>query len=250
MLNVKKTIVIVGGAGFLGRTFIQACKNEKMTVFVMDILDNKAWETLNLDCDLFIQTDINNSRSLINSIKQIDDQTDKIDCVINTSYPQNNNFGGAVFNMTLQDFNENVDLHLGGYFHIMQKFAELFIEQGHGNIINITSIQGVRAPKFSHYKGTDMMSPIEYTAAKSAIISISKYMAKYLIGKNIRINCISPGGILDKQPEVFLKRYKESCINKGMLDADDLVGTLLFLISDHSKYINGQNIIVDDGWSL
>ena len=159
-------------------------------------------------------------------------------------------YGKAVFDVMLQDFNENINLHLGGYFHVMQKFAELFINQGYGNIINIASIQGVLAPKFDHYIGTDMTSPIEYTAAKSAIISMSKYMAKYLAGKNIRVNCISPGGIKDNQPAVFLNRYKTSCTNKGMLDAEDLVGTLLFLISDQSKYINGQNIIVDDGWSL
>ena len=79
---------------------------------------------------------------------------------------------------------------------------------------------------------------------------MSQYMAKFLAGENIRVNCISPGGILDSQPEIFLKRYNNSCLNKGMLNTDDLVGALLFLISDNSKFINGQNIIVDDGWSL
>ena len=250
MIKRNKSVVIVGGAGQLGKAFVQACKNENMQVFVMDICNKKTWNKFNIVCDLFIQTDINNPQSLTDSINQLTGSFDQIDCVVNASYPKNNNYGKTVFDLSIEDFNENVNLHLGGYFNVMQKFSELFIQQGHGNIINIASIQGVLAPKFDHYEGTGMTSPIEYTAVKSAIIAMSRYMAKYLSGKEIRVNCISPGGILDDQPEKFLQRYKSTCINKGMLNADDLVGTLIFLLSDNSKFINGQNLIVDDGWSL
>ena len=119
-----------------------------------------------------------------------------------------------------------------------------------GNLIHISSIQGISAPKFEHYIDTDMVSPIEYSAIKSGIISISRYLAKYYKHSNIRSNCISPGGILDNQPDEFLLNYNSECSSKGMLDSEDLCGSLLFLLSEESKYINGQNIIVDDGWSL
>ena len=82
------------------------------------------------------------------------------------------------------------------------------------------------------------------------IIAIMHYLAKYCKRRNIRVNCISPGGILDNQPESFLKKYRSSCTSKGMLDPEDLVGALLYLLSDQSRYVNGHNIIVDDGWSL
>jgi NAD(P)-dependent dehydrogenase (short-subunit alcohol dehydrogenase family) len=96
-----------------------------------------------------------------------------------------------------------------------------------------------------------MHSPIEYSAIKSGIISISKYLAKYYRNKNIRINSISPGGIKDiNQPKLFIKRYKESCNSKGLLDGSDLSGLVLFLLSNQSKYITGQNLVIDDGWSL
>ena len=75
-------------------------------------------------------------------------------------------------------------------------------------------------------------------------------MAKYFQGMNIKVNALSPGGIFDNQPESFLEKYKEKCLNKGMLDNSDLKGTLVYLLSDMSKYVNGQNIIVDDGFSL
>ena len=76
------------------------------------------------------------------------------------------------------------------------------------------------------------------------------YLAKYLKGTGIRVNAISPGGILDSQPSEFLDRYKENCLSKGMLDVNDLNGTLLYLLSDMAAYVNGQNLIVDDGFSL
>ena len=105
--------------------------------------------------------------------------------------------------------------------------------------------------KDSNYENSDKKSPIEYSASKSAIISMSRYFAKYLSGRKIRVNCISPGGIKeDEQSSIFADRYRSSCINKGLLDASDLVGTLMFLISDQSKYMNGQNVILHDGWSL
>ena len=95
-----------------------------------------------------------------------------------------------------------------------------------------------------------MTMPVEYAAIKSALIHLTKYMAKYLKDKNVRVNCISPGGILDKQPESFLEQYKSNCLSKGMLDPEDIMGALVFLLSDASKFINGQNIIVDDGFTL
>ena len=95
-----------------------------------------------------------------------------------------------------------------------------------------------------------MYSSLEYSVAKSGIISMTSWLAKYYKNKNIRVNCVSPGGILDQQPQSFLEKYRNSCTSKGMLEPTDVAGTVLFLLSDQSKYINGQNIVIDDGWSL
>ena len=140
--------------------------------------------------------------------------------------------------------------HLGGAILFSQRMLRHFKQQGHGNLIHVSSIQGLVAPKFEHYAGTGMVSPIEYSAIKAGIIAATRYLAKYYKGNNIRVNCISPGGILDNQPESFLELYRKACNDKGMLDAQDLVGSLIFLLSDHSRYITGQNLIIDDGWSL
>ncbi|NUM42096.1 MAG: SDR family oxidoreductase [Leptospiraceae bacterium] len=132
----------------------------------------------------------------------------------------------------------------------MLSVIQYFLTQGYGNIINISSIQGVVAPAFETYEGTDMHSPIEYTVAKYGLIGMTKYMAKMFKKDKIRVNAISPGGILDKQPEKFLTQYKNRCGVKGMLDAEDLTGALVYLLSDSSEYMTGQNLIVDDGFVL
>ena len=108
----------------------------------------------------------------------------------------------------------------------------------------------MQAPKFEHYKNTKMISPVEYSAIKSGIISITKYLAKYYKKKGLRINCVSPGGIYSGQPKNFIKKYKNSCNSKGLLEGKDVSNLIKFLLSEDSKYITGQNLIIDDGWSL
>ena len=103
---------------------------------------------------------------------------------------------------------------------------------------------------FEIYRNTKMTMPVEYAAIKSAIIHLTKYFASYFKNTGIRCNSISPGGILNDQPISFIESYNKLCHSKGMLSENDLSGVLVFLLSDESLYINGQNFIIDDGFSL
>ena len=125
------------------------------------------------------------------------------------------------------------------------------IKQNYGNIISMASIYGFSAPKFEIYEGTDMTMPVEYAAIKGAIINLTKYLASYLGKYNIRANAVSPGGVFNNQPEKFIKAYSKNVVlGRRMANQDDIVGALLFLLSDASKHITGQNIIVDGGWTI
>ena len=106
---------------------------------------------------------------------------------------------------------------MGGYFLTSQRYAKYFQNQGYGNIVNIASIYGVVTPKFAIYNETEMTSPVEYAAIKAGLIHLTKYMAKYLKGKNIRVNTISPGGILNNQPKQFLKNIIINVLQKECL---------------------------------
>ena len=210
----------------------------------------KAVEALGMERVIPAQIDITDTNSIQKLITSISEKFGKIDALINSAYPRNKNYGNDFFEVTYNDFCENVGMNLGGYFLTSQQFAKFFYEQGYGNIINLASIYGVVAPRFEIYNNTKMTNPVEYAAIKSGLIHITKYMAKYFKGKNIRVNAITLGGIEDKQPESFLKAYKEYCLNKGMLNAKDISGTVLYLLSDLSEFVNGQNIVVDDGFTL
>ena len=233
-----KVIIIIGANGLLGKEFSKAIKENQGIVIESDIVNSE------------INCDITNKEDILNLINYSKNKYGRIDAVVNTAYPRNKNYGKKFEEVEYEDFCENVNLHLGGYFLAAQQFAEFFRKQGYGNIVNIASIYGVMPPRFEIYKNTQMTMPIEYNVIKHSIISMSKYIAKYYKGYNIRVNCISPGGILNNQPKEFLDKYNQYALNKGMLDKEDINGALLFLLSDLSKHINGQNIIVDDGWSL
>jgi NAD(P)-dependent dehydrogenase (short-subunit alcohol dehydrogenase family) len=252
-----KVVVITGGAGLIGKEFVKAVVENDGIAIMADIneeLGQKVKEDLSEELNStnidFIKLNITSKSSLDNCINYIDAKYKRIDALVNNAYPRNKNYGKHFFDVEYGDFVENLGLNLGGYFIASQQFAGYFQKQGYGNIINISSIYGVVAPRFEVYEGTSMTTPVEYAAIKSGLIHLTKYMAKYFKGMNIKVNALSPGGIFDHQPEEFLAKYKEQCLNKGMLDKSDLKGTLVYLLSDISKYVNGQNIVVDDGFSL
>lgn len=256
MLN-ENIVVITGGAGLIGKEFVKAVVENNGVAIIADInkeIGLEAKESLSKELNTtkidFVKLDITSKESLSECIEYLNEKYGKIDALVNNAYPRNKNYGRHFFDVEYDDFIENLGLNLGGYFTTSQQFAKYFKKQGYGNIINISSIYGVMAPKFEVYSNTSMTMPVEYAAIKAGLIHLTKYMSKYFKGMNIKVNALSPGGILDNQPQEFLDKYKQECSNKGMLDKSDLKGTLIYLLSDMSKYVNGQNIIVDDGFSL
>ena len=257
-----KIVIIAGGLGLLGKNFVEGVINANGIVIIADINESAGNEFKNLMLTRysnkvvdFHHLDITSETSIQKIIHVIQKKYGRIDAFVNTSYPRNKNWGNSFENVTYKDFCENVNMHLGGYFLCSQQFGIFFRQQGYGNIINISSIYGVIAPKFDIYDDLSindrkMTMPVEYAPIKSGIIHLTKYLSKYFKNTNVRFNCISPGGILAGQPQKFIEKYNSYGCSKGMLDPQDLVGSLIFLLSDGSKYINGQNLIVDDGWTL
>ena len=253
-----KVVVITGCCGLLGKSFSKTILKNDGILIGCDINEDLLEEfKTELQKDYpekkfqLHRLDITKQDELQNVITDTKNNFGKIDTLVNNAYPMNKEYGKKTEEVSFASFSENISLHLGGYFLSMQQFSIFFKEQGYGNIISMSSVYGIMAPRFEIYAETQMTMPVEYAAIKSGVIQLTKYFAKYYKGKNIRFNCICPGGNrrTDHNPD-FIKRYGKYGMNKGLLDKEDLNGTLLFLISDHSTYINGQNIVVDDGWSL
>ena len=207
--------------------------------------------SLNIDTDAsslkLLEVDITDE----DSVKDLFSKLDNVDGAVNATYPRNSTYGAHFFDVTLSSFNENLAMHLGSAFLFSQQCAAYFENKKTPfSLVNFASIYGVVTPNFSIYENTTMTTPIEYAAIKSGLLHINRYISKYIDDSNFRINTVSPGGIFDSQPEPFLQAYKKNTRGKGMLDVQDIVGAVLFLLSDQSKYMVGQNLIVDDGFSL
>lgn len=253
-----KVVVVTGGAGRIGKEFIKAVAKNGAVGVIADIDENLGLEIKNqissqIKCKNidFIKLDITSKESLNGVISALHTKYGKIDALVNNAYPRTKNWGKkGFFELEYDEICANLSMHLGGYILTSQEFAKYFKKQGYGNIVSISSIMGVYAPKFENYIGTNMQSPIEYSIIKAGIIHMSRYLAKFLKNTGIRSNVIAPGGILDNQPESFLKAYRNCCVSKGMLNPQDLCGTLIYLLSDASKFLTGQTIVVDDGWGV
>lgn len=253
----NKIVLVTGGAGLLGKEFIKQIISNNGIAIIADIDLNQAKNVkkqlsnnLNGDNIDYVSMDITSKESILGAIDYCDKKYGKIDALVNNAYPRNKTYGANFFDVSYDSFCENINMNIGGYFLTSQQFALHFKKQKYGNIINISSIYGVIAPKFEIYKNTSITMPVEYAAIKSSLIHLTKYMAKYFKGMNIRVNAISPGGIFDHQKDDFVHSYNKECINKGMLNPSDLGGALIYLLSDMSLYQTGQNLIIDDGFVL
>ena len=250
----NKNIIIAGASGRLGSELCERLVEEGVNVIALDINQEKLEhqkETINSDNFIFFTQDSSNAEGLAKVFAESEKRYGPIDGAINASYPRNKNYGASFFNVTLEDFYENVGLHMSAYFIFMQYCARYSLDKNKEfSLVNFSSIYGVIAPKFNIYEGTKMTMPVEYAAIKSGLIHLSKYVTSYTKKSKFRVNTISPGGIIDKQDDSFISEYKSHSRSKGMLDPEDILGAVRFLLSDDSEFICGQNIVIDDGFSI
>jgi len=241
MLISKKNIILFGSSGLIGSSIKKKLKN-KYNIINID-LKKKDISDVRLDASNFFLL----KKKIIQILKDIK----KIDAIIVCIYPrtQNQKLKKSI-EFNFKDFSKELNTHLEPYYNINKIFVDYFKKNKGGSIINFASIYGRFLPRFEIYKNTKMFQPMTYALTKSAIITMSKFLAKEFLASKVRINTISPGGIFDFQNKKFLKRYGKYCAHKNLLDSSDLVGLVEFLISDASKKITGQDFIIDDGFTL
>jgi len=241
----NKTILVAGANGLLGQALVKSILNHGGRVVALDIGPFSSSETQN--GLIYKQLDINNPEHL----KTLFNDPIKIDGAVNCAYPRNSNFGKPFFEVQLEDFNENISLNIGSTFLFSKTCAKYFNENKTPfSLVNIGSIYGVKSPNFEIYNNTKMTMPIEYSAIKSSILHLNKYIAAFINDSNFRINAVSPGGIEDGQDIRFKDEYKRHTFGRGLLAPQDVCGAIVFLLSDYSNFINGQNIVVDDGFTI
>ena len=252
-----KNLLITGGAGRIGAAVAKSALLGGANVVLADIAAERLEDCVNNLTEFCransihgLPADIRTESGIKSLIDEAFAKVGPLTSAVHCAYPRSTEWGCPFEKLKSSFLNEDLSSQLGGAILFSQQILRHFQANNGGDLIHISSIQGVCAPKFEHYQETSMSSPIEYAAIKSGIISITRWLAKYYSNQNIRVNCVSPGGILDNQPQQFLLNYRKSCTNFGMLESHQVSSIVTFLMSPEAEAINGQNLIVDDGWSI
>ena len=155
-------------------------------------------------------------------------------------------------NYPLELWDQALAVNLTGMFLCCQAAARPMLAQGGGVIINLSSIYGLAGPDQRLYQREGQLpqfKPVYYSVTKAGVIGLTRYLATYYAGKNIRVNTLSPGGVFNGHDDEFVQAYSSRAVLGRMAYKDDMNGALLFLASDASKYMTGANLVVDGGWT-
>jgi NAD(P)-dependent dehydrogenase (short-subunit alcohol dehydrogenase family) len=250
MFSLKgKTAMVSGGSGLLGREIVKGLRDFGATIYLADINKDKALDLIDGATVRYLALDMTSAASVTAAIKSIVDADGRLDIMVNSAYPRTPDWGLKFEKIPFDSWKSNVDSQLGGYFLCCRATAEQMKLQGGGSIINLGSIYGVVAPDFSIYDGTEMTMPAAYSAIKGGGIALTNYIATYYAQHNVRANTVSPGGLFDNEPSAFVEKYARNAPMGRMGTPDEVVGAVIFLASDASSYVTGQNLLVDGGWT-
>lgn len=248
-----KVVLITGGYGYLGKAVVESLLHHNAIVYVLG-RSSKSFEdtfqNLSKDKLSFSFCDIENEESIKKCFQNIYEKENRIDVLINNAFYIK---GQSPEDMDLIDFNYGIDGVLSSVFRCLKHIIPYYKLQGWGKIINVASMYGVVAPQFDAYEDfPQFLNPPHYGASKAAVIQLTKYYASYLGKHNIHVNTVTPGPFpstkVQESANFISELSKRTCLNR-IGKPEDLAGAFIFLSSDSSNYITGQNIVVDGGWT-
>ena len=237
-----KIIIVTGGSGLLGKEIIQDLETKGATAINADINVATDFEKNTLSVD------ITSEESIVKAIQLVTNFYGKIDGLVNNAYPRTKDWGTKFEDITFESWKKNVDMQMNTTFLFIQKIMPELLKTK-GSIVNMTSIYGVVGNDLTIYENTSINTAAPYSAIKGGVINFTRYLASYYGRQGVRVNCVSPGGIFDNQHETFVANYEKKVPMGRMGNPDDIAPSVSFLLSDEAKYITGQNLIVDGGWT-
>lgn len=263
-----RVAVVTGGCGLLGSEFCRTLAEAGAAVAIVDLnaekcalaaaaLSKSGYQALG------IQTDITDPQSVQAMVNQVVAAFGRLDILVNSAAldpkfdPDAVAKGIAAGNFEeypLDQWNAALNVNLTGTFLATQACVKQMVAQGKkGSIINICSTYGLNGPDQRIYRKQDgsqpAFKPVYYTVTKAGIVGFTKYLAAYYMQTEIRVNMLTPGGVFNNHDDLFVKNYAAKTILGRMAHKDEMNGALLFLASDASTYMTGNNVIVDGGWT-
>ena len=250
-----ESTIVVGANGLIGSRTVGALLERQALPICVDlgpspsIAVRGAFENAKRE-PVYFETNVCEGAEMQKLISALRTEFPGASSVVNVAYPRLPTFGRSPFVQDSSAFAANVAFHLAAYFNVFKEFGAYFADKGGGKVISFSSIYGFFLPRPELYAGTDMTVSAEYVAAKAAIIQLNKYYAKLYRAKGVSFNSISPGGIFDNQNPAFVRRYGQHTSSGSLLSVSPVVNAILFLLSDMATAITGQNLVVDEGFTL
>lgn len=264
IFNVEdKVVAIIGATGILGTEYVDILCACKAKVVIGDVVIERCEKMAMVmkkkyDAEvLAIKVDITNESEIADFFCTIDQHYGKLDVLINNAQIKTEGYYASFENYTKETLMTVLDGNLAGVVLSCQNACKLFLKQGFGNIINISSTYGnvgsdqrlYNGVKNIYYPDQPFSSSVSYAITKAGVLNLTRYLASYYREKNIRVNTLTPGGVFDNHDEIFVENYSYRTLLGRMADRREYNGAILFLVSDASSYMTGSNLIIDGGWT-
>jgi NAD(P)-dependent dehydrogenase (short-subunit alcohol dehydrogenase family) len=252
--------LITGGAGHIGLAMAETLAELGSDLVLVDQLDAVPMSSMAAELSErykirveVVTCDLEQETQVVHIPEQIADCFGRLDVLINNAgFVGTSELEGWVTdfdNQSAATWRRALEVNLTAAFVLTQRCRGLLDASGNGSVINVASIYGVYAPDFSLYSGTSMNNPAAYAASKGGLLQLTRWLSTALAPK-IRVNAISPGGVARGQPEPFVQRYVAKTPLARMGTEQDFKGVTAFLASDMSRWVTGENIMVDGGWGI
>lgn len=257
-----KTIIVTGGMGQLGVQFTKALVNSGARVAVLDIvigdedIKKKYGDNENIK---FFKCDITSKKSISQTLEMIVEQWGVPDGLVNNAALDSPPNASAEENGPFETYPESswdevMEVNSKGVFLLCQIIGGAMAKEGRGSIINVSSIYGVVSPNQNIYEyrrkgGEEFYKPVAYSASKSSLLNLTRYLATYWGKRNVRVNTLILGGVFNNQDEQFLENYCSRVPLGRMADESEYNGAVIFLLSDASTYMTGAEFKLDGGWT-
>jgi NAD(P)-dependent dehydrogenase (short-subunit alcohol dehydrogenase family) len=260
MLSLQNRVaVITGGCGHIGRAIADGLAEQGCNLLLID----RTEDALNVASKAIAErwgvqveglvVDLENAEARVSVAPHIRMRFGRVDVLVNNAgFVGDSQMTGWVVpfeEQSIETWRRAIEVNVTASFHMSQILAPMLKEHRCGSIVNVASIYGLLGPDMSLYDGTEMGNPAAYAVSKGGLIQLTRWMSTVL-APDIRVNCVSPGGVARNQPNVFVDKYIARTPLKRMGEEDDFKGAVLYLSSDISAWVTGHNLVVDGGWSV
>jgi NAD(P)-dependent dehydrogenase (short-subunit alcohol dehydrogenase family) len=260
-----RIVVVTGGLGQLGRQFARALAERGARVAVFDLPGdvslraNSVWGQFAGDVIRYWSVDVTNRASIAAGLAGVMEAWGTPHGLINAAAVDSPPNAPAEENGPFETYPEAswdriMEANVKGVFLCCQVIGGAMASSGRGSVINISSIYGQVSPDQRIYdyrrgEGQVFFKPVAYSASKSALFNLTRYLATYWADHNVRVNTLTLAGVFNQQDEQFLSRYLARLPVGRMAHEDEYNGAVLFLLSDAASYMTGSNLVMDGGWT-